>query len=113
MTFNGRDISNPKDVNVAVTYNTKNISSSLVNKAKKVNKAVSSSQISVSNNTFGGTASLTVKFSSNRAGYTAKIYRYNSSKNSLQLVDTSRVSSSGKVTFDKVTQGGNYVIVLI
>ena len=112
ISFNGRDISNPKDVNVNVAYNTKNISSSLVNKAKSVNNAVTSSQINISSNTFGGTASLTVKFSTNRSGYTAKIYRYNSSRNSLQLVDTSRVASTGKVTFDKVTQGGDYVIVL-
>lgn len=112
ISFNGRDISSPKDVNVNVAYNTKNISSSLVNKAKSVNNAVSTSQISISSNTFGGSAALTVKFNANRSGYTAKIYRYNSTRNSLQLVDTSRVASTGKVTFDGVTQGGDYVIVL-
>lgn len=112
ISFNGKDISAPKDVYVNVSYNTKNVPSSLVSKAKSVNNAISSSQISVSSNTFGGSASLTVKFGTNRSGCTAKIYRYNSSKNSLQLVDTSTVASTGRVKFDKVTQGGDYVIVL-
>lgn len=112
VTINGQDISTPKDVNVAVTYNTKNVPSGLVKKATNVNNSLSTSQISVSSNTFGGKIGVTVKYSANRAGCSAKIYRYNSSRNSLQLVDTSTVSSSGKVTFDGMTQGGDFVIVL-
>ncbi len=112
VTINGQDVSTPKDVNVAVTYNTKNVPSGLVKKATNVNNSLSTSQISVSSNTFGGKIGVTVKYSANRAGCSAKIYRYNSSRNSLQLVDTSTVSSSGKVTFDGMTQGGDFVIVL-
>ncbi len=112
VTINGQDISTPKDINVAVTYNTKNVPSGLVKKATSVNNSLSTSQISVSSNTFGGKIGVTVKYSANRAGCTAKIYRYNSSRNSLQLVDTSTVSSSGKVAFDGMAQGGDFVIVL-
>ena len=112
ISFNGLNISTPKDVYVKVSYNTTNIPSALVKKAKSINKAVSSAQVSVTNNTFGGSGSLTVKFGTNRANFTAKLYRYNSSKNSLQLIDTSTVASTGRVTFNKVTQGGDYVIVL-
>lgn len=112
ITINGRDIKTPKDINVNVIYNTRNISSNLVKKATSINKSVSTSQVSISSNTFGGSASLTVKFNAKRAGYKAKIYRYNPSRNSLQLVDSSTISSSGKVKFDNLTQGGDFVIVI-
>ncbi len=112
ISMNGQDISSPKDINVAVTYNTKNVPSGLVKKATSVNNSLSTSQISISSNTFGGQVGVTVKYSTNRAGCTAKIYRYNSSRNSLQLVDKSTVGSNGKVKFDGMTQGGDFVIVL-
>ncbi|MDE5859108.1 MAG: hypothetical protein K2H23_01760, partial [Oscillospiraceae bacterium] len=61
---------------------------------------------------FGSSADVTVKFATKRAGCTARLYRYNSDRNSLSLVDKSTVNSSGKCTFDGVTKGGDYVIVL-
>ncbi|MCH5348789.1 MAG: hypothetical protein J1E40_05650 [Oscillospiraceae bacterium] len=111
-TINGGDISSAKDINIATTYNTNRIPSQLVKKAYKKHNAVSSAQLSVNNNTFGAYAGITVKFSSNRSGRTARLYRYNSDKNTLSLVSSARVQNSGQCTFDSVTKGGDFVIVL-
>ncbi len=112
LTVNGKDIADAKNVEIDVTYNTKNISKKLIQNAFKKNGAVSSAQISIDEGSFGFESDLTVKFNSKRAGYSAKIYRYNSSRNSLQLVDTATVSNSGKTTFNNITKGGEFVIVL-
>jgi len=112
LTVNGKDVANAKNVEIDVTYNTKSISKKLIQNAFKKNGAVSSAQISIDEGSFGFESDLTVKFNSKRAGYSAKIYRYNSSRNSLQLVDTATVSNSGKTTFDGITKGGEFVIVL-
>ncbi len=112
ISFNGKDISNPKEVDVNVVYNAKNVPSKLVSKAKSVNDGVSTAQLTISSNTFGGEAGLNVKFGTNRSGYTAKIYRYNSSTNSLKFIDSAKIGSNGRVAFDNVTQGGEYVIVV-
>ena len=112
ISFNGKDISNPKEVSVNVVYNAKEVPSKLVAKAKSVNDGVSTAQLTISSNTFGGEAGLNVKFNANREGYTAKIYRYNSTKNSLQYIDKGTINSSGRVSFDGLTQGGEYVIVV-
>ena len=112
LTVNGKDVANAKNVEIDVTYNTKSISKKLIQNAFKKNGAVSSAQISIDEGSFGFESDLTVKFNSKRAGYSAKIYRYNSSRNSLQLVDTATVSNSGKTTFDSITKGGEFVIVL-
>lgn len=111
-TVNGKDVTTAKAVDLDTKYNTKYVPSKLVKAAYKKNDAVSSAQISVDAGTLGFTSDLTVKFSTKRAGYKAKIYRYNSSRNSLQLVDTATIASSGKCTFDKVTKGGDFVIVI-
>ncbi len=111
-TVDGREVTTAKDVNLNTRYNTNNISKKLIKAAYKKNDAVSSAQISVSEGSLGFTSEITVKFSSKRAGYKAKIYRYNSAKNSLQLVDTAKISSNGNCTFDKITKGGDFVIVL-
>ncbi len=112
ISFNGKDISDPKEVSVNVVYNAKEVPSKLVAKAKSVNDGVSTAQLTISSNTFGGEAGLNVKFNANREGYTAKIYRYNSTKNSLQYIDKATIGSNGRVSFDGITQGGEYVIVV-
>lgn len=109
---NGRDVTTAKDVEITTKYNTKNISSSLVKAACKKNSAVSSAQVSIDEGSLGFTADVTVKFAAKRAGYSAKLYRYNPSRNSLVLVDTATVKSTGKCTFNNVTKGGDFVIVL-
>lgn len=110
--INGKDVTTAKDVDITTKYNVKNISSSLVKAACKKNNAVSSAQISIDEGSLGFTADVTVKFAAKRAGYSAKLYRYNSSRDSLVLVDTATVKNSGKCTFNNVTKGGDFVIVL-
>ena len=111
-TVVGKDVTTAKDVDVDTTYNTKSISSKLIKSAYKKNDAVSSAQLSIDAGTLGFSSDLTVKFSAKRGGYKAKLYRYNAAKNSLQLVDSATISSTGSCTFDKVTKGGEFVIVI-
>lgn len=111
-TVNGKDISAASDVNIDTAYNTNMIPTKLVKAAYKKNKAVSSAQITISGGNFGFDADVTVKFATKRAGCTAKLYRYNSSRDTLSLVDTATVQSNGKCTFDGVDKGGNFVITL-
>lgn len=112
-TIKASDIKSANTINVGVTYNTKNIKSSLVSKAKAVNPgAVSTAQISVSNSgSLGVNADVTVKLSSKRAGCTVKAY-IKTSTGSLKLVDKAVVSSTGAVTLD-INQGGDYLLVVI
>ncbi|MDE5576521.1 MAG: hypothetical protein K2J11_03955 [Oscillospiraceae bacterium] len=111
-TINGRDVSSASDIDIDTSYNTSRVPSKLVKAAYKKNKAVSSAQISISGGSFGAEADVTVKFATKRAGCTAKLYRYNSGKETLSLVDTAKVQSNGKCTFGDVDKGGNFVIIL-
>ncbi|MCH5348788.1 MAG: hypothetical protein J1E40_05645 [Oscillospiraceae bacterium] len=111
-TINGKDISSAKDINIKTTYNTNRVPSKLVKSAYKKKNAVSTAQLSIGSNTFGAEVDITVKFSTKRSGCTAYLYLYNSDKNTLSLVDTSSVKSSGQCTFDGVTKGGDFVVVL-
>lgn len=111
-TINGKNVTSAKDVNILTTYNTNRVPSSLVKKAYQKYNAVSTAQISINSNTFGAKAGVTVKFATKRAGCTARLYRYNSDKRTLSLVDTSTVSSTGKCTFAGVAKGGDFVIIL-
>ncbi|MBQ5319458.1 MAG: hypothetical protein J6K17_10210 [Oscillospiraceae bacterium] len=111
-TVNGKDVTTAKDIDLDTTYNTKSISKKLIKAAYKKNDAVSSAQLSIDAGSLGFNADLTVKFSTKRSGYKAKIYRYNSARNTLQLVDTATIGSTGKCTFDNITKGGEFVVVL-
>ncbi len=111
-TINGKDVSTAKDVDIDTTYNTRSISKNLIKAAYKKNDAVSSSQLAIDAGSFGFNSDVTVKFNSKRGGYKAKLYRYNAGKNSLQLVDTATIGSTGKCNFDNVTKGGEFVIVI-
>lgn len=111
-TVNGKDVTTAKDVDVDTKYNTKSISTKLIKAAYKKNDAVSSAQLSIDAGTLGFNADLTVKFSAKRGGYKAKLYRYNAAKNSLSLVDTATIGSTGKCNFDNVTKGGEFVVVI-
>lgn len=111
-TVNGKDVTSAKDVDLDTEYNTKSISDKLIKAAYKKNDAVSSAQISIDEGSFGFTSDVTVKFNAKRAGYKAKLYRYNASKNNLSLVDSATIGTNGKCTFDSVTKGGEFLIVL-
>ena len=113
-TIKGSDVNSVDDsFNASVTYNTKVVPTSLVNKAKRVNSdVVSTAQIYVSDNGgLGLSGDLTVKLSSKRSGCTVKAYRYTSS-GSLRLADKALVQSNGSVTFD-VSNGGAYLLVVM
>ncbi len=110
--ISGYDVYNAGSINLETVYNSKNIPSSLI---KKVSKgAVSTSQISIGNNNpFGLTSSVTVKLPVKRAGYDAKIYRYNDDENTLVLIDKGEINESGAVRFIDIDSGGDYVIVVV
>lgn len=101
------------DLNVAVKYNVKDVKSSLVAKAKKVNKGtVSTAQIRVGDDgSIGGSEIVTVKFSTKRSGCTVKAYRLTES-GSLKKEATSTVASTGRVNLN-LTKGGSYLLVVI
>ncbi|MGN0675640.1 MAG: hypothetical protein ACI4KG_07795 [Oscillospiraceae bacterium] len=111
-TVNGEDVTSAKSINLDTEYNTKNVPSKLVKAAYNKNDAVSSAQLSIAGGSLGFESSITVKFSTKRAGNSAKLYRYNASKNSLVLVDSAKIQSNGKCTFTDVTTGGDFVIVI-
>lgn len=111
LSINGNDITSTDALNVNIKYD-KNVPTSLAKKAVKANSGVSSAQFSISGNSLGASASVTIKFNTKRSGCDAKLYRYNASANSLSLVSNSSVKSNGSCTFDNVKQGGDYIIVL-
>lgn len=84
------------DLNVAVKYNVKDVKTSLVNKAKKVNKGtVSTAQVRIGDDgSIGGTETVTVKFSTKRSGCTVKAYRLTES-GSLKKEATGTIASTG------------------
>lgn len=101
------------DLNVAIKYNVKDVKTSLVNKAKKVNKGtVSTAQVRIGDDgSIGGTETVTVKFSTKRSGCTVKAYRLTES-GSLKKEATGTVASTGRVNLN-LTKGGSYLLVVI
>ncbi len=101
------------DLNVAVKYNVKDVKTSLVNKAKKVNKGtVSTAQVRIGDDgSIGGTETVTVKFSTKRSGCTVKAYRLTES-GSLKKEATGTIASTGRVNLS-LTKGGSYLLVVI
>lgn len=106
-------VSTTSDLNVAVKYNVKDVKSSLVKKAKKVNKGtVSTAQVRIGDDgSIGGTETVTVKFSKKRSGCTVKAYRLTES-GSLKKEATGTVASTGRVNLN-LTKGGSYLLVVI
>ena len=112
LTINGNDITNTAAISPVIKYQSTSIPSTLKKKAVKANSGVSSSQFTINGGSFGADASVTIKFNTKRAGCSAKLYRYNSSANTLSLVSRSAVQSNGQCKFDNVKQGGEYIVVL-
>ncbi|MGN0602524.1 MAG: hypothetical protein ACI4I2_00970 [Oscillospiraceae bacterium] len=106
-------VSTTSDLKVSVTYNVKDVKTSLVNKAKKVNPGtVSTAQVRIGNDgSIGGTATVNVKFSTKRSGCTVKAYRLTAS-GSLVKEASGTVSSTGRVNLN-LTKGGSYLLVVI
>lgn len=112
ISINGTDITSTSAISPTIRYGSTSIPSTLKKKAVKANDGVSSSQFTINGGSFGATASVTVKFNSKRSGCSAKLYRYNSSDNTLSLVSRSAVQRNGQCEFDNVKQGGEYIVVL-
>ena len=106
-------VSTASDLDVSVTYNVKDVKSSLVKKAKKVNKGtVSTAQVRIGEDgAIDGTETVTVKFSTKRSGCTVKAYRLTAS-GSLKKEATGTVASTGRVNLN-LTKGGSYLLVVI
>lgn len=106
-------VSTTSDLDVEVKYNVKDVKTSLVNKAKKINAGtVSTAQVRIGEDgSLGGTVTANVKFSTKRAGCTVKAYRLSES-GSLVKQATGTVSSTGRVNLN-LTKGGSYLLVVI
>ncbi|MBQ8781907.1 MAG: hypothetical protein IJZ72_09575 [Oscillospiraceae bacterium] len=113
-TVNGSDVSYATAINTTVQYNVKVVSDSLKNKAIKVNKgAVSTTQVVISEDgDLGADATVTVKLSAKRAGYTVKAYRVSSDGKKLTCEAKGTVKSNGSVNLN-LDNGGKYVLVVI
>lgn len=113
VTVKAGSVSTYSALDVSVVYNVKNIRSSLVKAAKKVNPGtVSTAQIQVgSYGSFGGTVTTTVKMSAKRAGDTVKAYRLTDS-GKLTREATGVVKADGSVFFN-LKNGGSYLLVVI
>ena len=110
-TIHGKNVKAIKDINIYTEYNIDYIPRKLVKKATK--NAISSAQVGISNtfSKLAASSSVTVKFGTERAGCTAKIYLYDRDNNVLRGVSKAKVQSNGNCTFT-VKYGGPYLIVL-
>ena len=62
---------------------------------------------------WGFEASATMRYNKNRyAGCKIKLYRFDTSSNSLILVDTSTIDSEGEVTFNRIDHGGDFIVTI-
>lgn len=110
-TVKGENISVAKDLNLRVIFSTKNIPTALASTVKK--NIVASTTLTIGENVaWGANASLTVRYDTKRANFIAKLYRYDSASNSLILINTATVGNTGKVTFNNINHGGDYLITL-
>lgn len=113
-TVKGSDINYATSIDTTVQYNVKVVSDSLKNKAIRVNKgAVSTTQVVISETgDLGCDATVTVKLSSKRAGYTVKAYRVSADAKKLTCEAKGVVKSNGSVNLG-LDNGGKYVLVII
>lgn len=107
-TINGKDITEPKQVNLGVKFVKNIIPTSVVKRYSVDNQFV---EIELAGNgDFGFAADLTVDVGTENNGKTAVLYFYNEEVNNnvLELVETAKIED-GKVTFT-LTHASNYVI---
>lgn len=101
----------PKNTNLNITYNTRNIPTALKNAVKK--NIAATTELTIGENVnWGVKASLTLKFNEKRENYIAKLYRYDTASSSLVLIDTATIGNNGYVTFDGLSHGGDFFITL-
>ncbi len=112
-TFNGRDIDKDsiRDVNVSVKYNTNKVPAILRQKASKDQGSYSELTVGTDSAYFGFDGTLSIKFNKKNAGKTAKIYRYDSGRNVLILIDEAKINSNGTASFDLVNTGTYFITI--
>lgn len=111
--FNGKDIDKDyaDNVNLAVKYNTNKIPDILKTKASKGASSYSEITIGKDSAYLGFEGTVSMKFNKRNAYADAKLYRYDSSRNVLILVDEATIGSDGTASFD-VVNSGTYAIVI-
>ncbi|MDR0987080.1 MAG: hypothetical protein LBL98_05250 [Ruminococcus sp.] len=110
-TINGADITEPKALNVDVTYSIKTIPSTAIN--KYADGALSASQMKIGDDIdFGLYAVVSVGFNASHAGRTVRLYYYNTETGKLSISDSSVVSTNGRASFS-VRKGGNYCAIIL
>lgn len=94
------------------------ITNTLNNIPKTVRDTVTSTKgktgISIGKNTgWAFSASLKLDLTKTYVDYTAKIYRYDTSTNTLVLVSTNKVRNDGSLTINNINHGGDYIIIFV
>lgn len=110
-TINGKNITNAKSLTIYTEYNIDYIPASLVKKATANSISKAQVGLTTSFDDLGTKATVSVKFSKNRAGCTAVVYRYDPDSNSLKGVSKAKVQNDGRCAFT-IEAGGPYLIVL-
>ena len=112
-TISGENVTTPRDINFRVTFGEENIPEKLRKAAIKENDAVAISNITIGENVkWSSTASLTIKYNEKRANFIARLYYYDTSDGTLNLVNTATVGNTGYVTFNNLNHGGDYYVTL-
>ncbi|MBP1560346.1 MAG: bacterial Ig-like domain-containing protein [Oscillospiraceae bacterium] len=89
-TINGKDVTNPKTVDLSVTANSKNIPVEVINNVTGEKSAI---QISLAHNgDFGFTATLTIDLGSKNNGLYANLFYYNPKTKELEFMDYGKIS---------------------
>ena len=112
-TFNGRDIDKDsiRTINLAVKYNTNKVPAILRQKASKGQGSYCELTVGKDSAYLGFDGALSVKFNKRNSGKTAKIYRYDSGRNVLILIDEASINSNGYASFELVNTGTYFVTI--
>lgn len=107
-TINGKDVTDPKDIDLGVDINTSDIPVEVIN---NVTGEKSSIQISLKHNgEFGFTATLTIDLGASNNGYYANLFYYNPETGKLEFVDYSKIDG-GKADL-VFTHASDWAIVI-
>ena len=107
-TINGKDVTNPKTVDLSVKANVKAIPMDIINNVTGEKYSI---QISLAHDgDFGFTATLTVDLGSKNNGYYANLFYYNEDKKDLEFADYSKISG-GKANL-VFTHASDWAIVI-
>lgn len=107
-TINGKDVTDPKDIDLGVEVDVSGIPVEVIN---NVTGEISTVQISLKHNgEFGFTATLTIDLGSKNDGYYANLYYYNPETNQLEFVDYGKIEG-GKADL-VFTHASDWAIVI-